>query len=160
MSVQAPTRPFVVRVIRRLGHRAQSNLSGLAVSVFGLAVAVGLGAFAITHLPPSGGAQGDRADEFMEALRDHNTDELAQSTTQRFRERIALQTALSSSPFARRTAGQTPTIVSFREVGSVSLKQGGSVHFFIASSKDANGNEAEVPYTVTVAQDGLVDNVD
>jgi hypothetical protein len=159
MSVQAPTRPFAVRVIRRLGHRLQSNLSGLAVSVFGLAIAVGLGAFAITHMP-SGGAQGDRADQFMEALRDHNTDEMMQSTTQRFRERIALQTALSSSSLGRRTTGQPATIVSFREVGSVSLKQGGSVHFFIASSKDANGNEAEVPYTVTVAQDGLVDNVD
>ena len=159
MSVQAPTRPLAARVIRRLGHRAQSNLAGLVVSVFGLAVAVGLGAFAITHIPSSG-AQGDRADQFMEALRDHNTDEMVQSTTQRFRERIALQTALSSSPFGRRATGQPPAIVSFREVGSVSLKQGGSVHFFIASSKDANGNEAEVPYTVTVSQDGLVDNVD
>jgi hypothetical protein len=132
------------------------------MSVFGLAIVVGLSAYAVMHMP-TGAATIDRADQFMAALRDHDNEQLAQSTTPRFRERIALQSALGSSSLGRRLLGQSTqpqTIVSFREVGSVPLEQGGSVYFFIATSRDANGNEVEVPYTVTVALNGLVDNVD
>jgi len=55
---------------------------------------------------------------------------------------------------------QQSKVADCREIGSAPLKQGGSVHLFIATIMDGNGVETEVPYTVTVAGDGFVDKVE
>jgi hypothetical protein len=155
--------PMARRILARLAHRARSNIAGLALSLVGVALAVGLGAFAMTrtvaiHEPPT-----DRADQFMQALRDKDSDQMVDAMSARFRQRLAVQRGLSAGTTLDRTldqVAQQSMIVSYREVSSVQLKQGGSVHLFIANSKDGQGDEADVPYTVTVSPDGYVDKVE
>ena len=162
MTVEKKGTSLTRRILARLGHRARSNLAGLAVTMFGLLVAVGMGTFALTrtavHEPTV-----DRADQFMQALRDHDTDEMVQSMSARFRERLSVQTGLSANAALGRTLDQVARqsmIVSYREITSEPLKQGGTVHLYVARSKDGQGDEADIPYTVTVSADGYVDKVE
>jgi hypothetical protein len=162
MTVEKSQPPLMRRVLARLAHRARSNLAGLALTTFGLLLAVGLAAFALTrttvHEPTV-----DRADQFMQALKDHDTDEMVQSMSARFRERLSVQSGLSANAALGRTLEQVARqsmIVSYREITTEPLKQGGAVHLYLARSKDGQGDEADIPYTVTVSADGYVDKVE
>ena len=51
-------------------------------------------------------------------------------------------------------------IVSYREVTVEPLKQGGTVHLFIATVRTPAGAEQEVPYMLTADPDGRVSKVE
>jgi len=163
MSVERPVPSMGHRILIRLGHRARTNVLGLVVSLLSLCLAVGLGMFALNRSSVIE-QRTDRADQFMQALRDHDTDEMVTAMSRGFRERLAVQSGAGvNSTLARRTLEQVTQqskVAGYREISSAPLKQGGSVHLFIATIKDGNGVESEVPYTVTVAGDGFVDKVE
>jgi len=163
MSVEMPVPSLAHRIFIRLAHRVRTNVPGLVLSLLSLCLAVGLGVFAMSRSSVIE-QRTDRADQFMEALRDHDSEAMVTAMSQGFRERLAVQSGVGvNSALARRTLEQVTQqskVAGYREIGSAPLKQGGSVHLYIATIKDGNDVEAEVPYTVTVAGDGFVDKVE
>jgi hypothetical protein len=165
MQEQARSRSLLSRVGARLGAQLRSNIGGIVGTVL-LLGGLGAGLFYLSGMTPraSGQGQTDQAASFMQALKSHDGTALAETLSPSYRARLAVQTGAVSNTNAERARlnalAERASIDNFREVAAVPLKQGGAVHLFVTTATDPSGGQVEIPYTVTVSPDGLVDRVE
>jgi hypothetical protein len=162
MTIQS-RRSILLRIAQRILTQVRSNIPTAFMLVLGASVLLAAGAAHAGQTPRTVEAT-DRASQFMLALQHHDAEAMVTTLSPRYREQIDPQSTLNpGSEIARRAferVAQRSTIVGFREISTVSLKQGGSVHLFVAESGADEQSAMEVPFTVTVSPDGYVEKVE
>ncbi len=155
-------------VIRRLTARSLARLTGqwprlaiLALLAIAAMVLIQHGpvALAIRAAPAN-----DQAEPFMRALRDHDGQALWNAMSEDMRNGLvgrsgAPPTQQGEQALARLLAERS-TLTGYQEVAHHNLKQGGVVHFFVATTRDQSNNEVEVPFMITVDGEGRVAKVE
>lgn len=165
MHEQTRSRPLISRVGARLGAKLRSNIGGVIGGLL-LLGGVGAGLFYMSGMTPraAGQQEADQATSFMQALKTHDGTALAATLSPTYRAQLSVQTGAVGNANAERAQlnalAERAAIENYREVTAVSLKQGGVVHLFMTTANDPSGGQVEIPYTITVSADGLVDRVE